>query len=137
VKPRQQIYEVNYLIYTKLRGFYIGSIIMAQLKSYFTKLNKAFNFNKYNINNNKSNKMPNPGYIYIFSNNEFKSDVYKIGNAQNVFKRMNAFTAAYVKPLKIEYISDKCNNYSVAEHEVHLRLNGIVLRPTANLLMFV
>jgi hypothetical protein len=35
---------------------------------------------------------------------------------------MNAFTTAYVEPLKIEYISDKCNSYSVVEHEVHLRL---------------
>lgn len=67
-------------------------------------------------------KMSNPGYIYIFSNNEFKQDVYKIGKARNVFKRMNAFTTAYVEPVKIEYISDKCNNYSVVEHEVHLRL---------------
>ena len=66
--------------------------------------------------------MSNVGYIYIFSNGEFKSDVYKIGKARNVFKRMDAFTTAYVEPLKIEFISDKCNNYSVVEHEVQLRL---------------
>jgi hypothetical protein len=29
--------------------------------------------------------MSNFGYIYIFSNNEFKQDVYKIGKAKNVF----------------------------------------------------
>ena len=66
--------------------------------------------------------MSSIGHIYIFSNNEFKSDVYKIGKARNVFKRMSAFTTAYVEPLKIEFISDKCNNYSVVEREVHIRL---------------
>jgi hypothetical protein len=66
--------------------------------------------------------MTNIGYIYIFLNNEFQQDVYKIGKAHNVFKRMNAFTTAYVEPLTINFISEKCNNYSVVEHEVHLRL---------------
>lgn len=64
----------------------------------------------------------NKGYIYIFSNPAFDKDVFKIGKAQNVFQRMQAFTTGYIEPLKVEYISDVCNNYHTVESEVHLRL---------------
>jgi hypothetical protein len=66
--------------------------------------------------------MTNNGYIYIFSNELFDEDVYKIGKSKNVLKRLNSYTTSYIEPLKIEYISDICKNYSAIEHEVHLRL---------------
>jgi hypothetical protein len=66
--------------------------------------------------------MTNNGYIYIFSNELFDDDVYKIGKSKNVYKRLNSYTTSYIEPLKIEYISDICKHYTAVEHEVHLRL---------------
>ena len=67
----------------------------------------------------------NGGYIYILFNEMFNfygTDVFKIGKAMDVGKRMNGYTTSYIKPVEIKFMSEKCINHSLAEQIIFDRL---------------
>ena len=58
------------------------------------------------------------GYIYIMYNemfNYYGDDVYKIGKAKDIGKRMHGYTTSYIKPVEIKYASIKCSDCSLIE----------------------
>ena len=59
------------------------------------------------------------GYIYILYNDVYKfygDNVYKLGKTSNIKTRLSGYTTSYLKPSKFIFISNICNNYSLAEH---------------------
>jgi hypothetical protein len=53
----------------------------------------------------------------------YGDDVYKIGKAGNIEKRLTSYITGYIAPVELIYSSIICKNYSVCEKEVHIRLN--------------
>jgi hypothetical protein len=63
--------------------------------------------------------------IFIF-NEMYKfygDDVFNIGKAGNIGKRLKGYVAGYIAPVELIYSSILCKNYSVCEKEIHNRLN--------------
>jgi len=66
------------------------------------------------------------GFIYVMFNevfNHYGPNVYKIGKAQNIQSRMKAYTTSYIKPIEVIFSSSIVSDYSIAEKEIHNRLN--------------
>lgn len=61
--------------------------------------------------------MNNYGYIYIFYNEAFEKDSYKIGCTKNVKNRLGTFRTSYLKPCEVKFISKKVNNYKKFEQK--------------------
>ena len=72
------------------------------------------------------------GYIYIIYNEMYKhyrDDIYKIGKANDIKKRLTGYITGYIEPVFLVYGSDLCTNYSVVEKEVHIRLSKFRIKP--------
>ena len=74
----------------------------------------------------------NTGYIYIMFNIVFRQygdDVYKIGKAKDVAKRMNGYITSYIDPPEIKYISSHCDNCSLVETIIFHKLRTQRINP--------
>lgn len=58
------------------------------------------------------------GYIYCIHNDMYKyygENVYKLGKTENMQNRLNGYKTAYISQIDVVYLSDRIDNYNVAE----------------------
>ncbi len=73
------------------------------------------------------------GYIYIMYDemfNYYGDDVYKIGKAKDIGKRMNGYITSYIKPVEVKYASITCSDCGLVEFFTFKKL--IQYRTTRN-----
>ena len=71
-------------------------------------------------------KKSKDGHIYCLYNESFNhhgTNIYKLGKAKNVKKRLAGYTTSYIKPSTIKLKTKKIHNYSLAEQYVFMKLN--------------
>lgn len=71
------------------------------------------------------------GYIYIMYNEMFSyygDNIYKIGKAKDIAKRMNGYTTSYLTPPEIKFTSIECSNACLIESLVFYKLNSNRMR---------
>ena len=69
----------------------------------------------------------NEGYIYILYNEVFQhygDDVFKVGRAKDVIKRLQSYTTPYLQPSEIKYVSNICKDVVRAEQMIFLKLTA-------------
>ena len=69
----------------------------------------------------------NEGYIYILYNEVFQhygDNVFKVGRAKDVIKRLQSYTTPYLQPSEIKYVSNICKDVVRAEQMIFLKLTA-------------
>ena len=64
------------------------------------------------------------GYIYVLWNQAFGKDVFKIGRAKDVKKRLEGYTTSFPTQCEIKFQSEKLKDCHIVETIVHLKLDG-------------
>ena len=70
------------------------------------------------------------GHVYIIYNDiyiavrytQYGDDVYKIGKAKDITKRLNAYTTSYITPVELVFLSASCKDAQYAEQTVFAQL---------------
>lgn len=64
------------------------------------------------------------GYIYVLWNQAFEQNVFKIGRAKDVKKRLEGYTTSFPTQCEIKFQSEKLKDCHIVETIVHLKLDG-------------
>ena len=71
------------------------------------------------------------GYIYVLYNKAYETygtNVYKLGKAKDIGRRLNDYTTYYLHPMELKYISPMVKNYTLAENILFKQLKKYRLR---------
>ncbi len=66
------------------------------------------------------------GYIYIIYNelfNHYGENVFKVGRASDVIKRLHEYNTSYISPSELKFVSVSCKNVILAEQIVFSKLS--------------
>ena len=67
------------------------------------------------------------GHIYIIFNevfNYYGDNVFKLGKAMDIEKRLSGYTTSYIDNTEVKFLSELCSDYSLAELIIFDRLKS-------------
>jgi hypothetical protein len=72
--------------------------------------------------NNENLESDGKGCIYVLTNPSFKYECYKIGQTNNLKRRLTEYKIYYPEECNIVFTSDRLDNYKLIEKAIHLKL---------------
>ena len=75
-----------------------------------------------NINTKREYVNKEEGYIYVLTNPVFEYECYKIGQTNNIKKRLDGYSTYYPEKCKVIFTTDKIPFYKQVEKVIHIKL---------------